>query len=95
MELYGCLELDDLTPQLKLVEKLGDKFSHSYVWLFTAGKLALRCKIWGQAKKYLEQAVQLKSSSEARQLLAMALDALDMKDEAYQQLKGGWQDYKN
>ena len=90
LELYGIVDSGDLGQQLKLVEKLGEKFNHSYMWYLTAGKLALRCKIWGQAKNYLEQADSLKSSQETKQLLAMTLDALGMSDEAYQQMKQSW-----
>lgn len=90
LELYGIVDSGDSAQQLKLVESLGEKFNHSYQWYLTAGKLALRCHIWGQAKNYLQQADNLKSSPEAKQLLAVALDAMGMNEEAYQQMKQSW-----
>ena len=90
LALYSALDLPDLSQQLKFVEKLGDKFNHSYVWAVTAGKLALKLQIWGQAKNYFDQAIKEKPTTEARQLLAMALDALGMHDQAYLEFKHTW-----
>ena len=36
------METQDTSKQLQFVEKLSEKFQHSYVWLMTAGKLSLR-----------------------------------------------------
>ena len=90
LTLFGVLDLPDLSQHLKFVEKLGDKFNHSYVWALTAGKLALKLEIWGQAKNYFDQALKEKPSAEARQLLAIALDALGMHDQAYLEFKQTW-----
>ncbi len=90
LHLFGSLDMPDLTQQLNFIEKLGDKFNHSYDWSMAAGKLALKCQIWGQAKNYLEQALKLKPSDEGRKLLALAMDALGMQDQAYQQFKDSW-----
>ena len=87
LELYGVLESKDSSRQLQFVEKLADKFQHSYIWLMTAGKLSLRQEIWGQAKSYFEQAVALKPTPESRQMLATAYDALGEHDLAYEQYK--------
>lgn len=90
LSLYGTLDLPDLSQQLKFVEKLGDKFNYSYVWAITAGKLALKLQIWGQAKNYFDQAIKEKPTVEARKLLAIALDALGMHDQAYLEFKQTW-----
>lgn len=90
LQLYGQCETDDVARQLQFVEKLAEKFKHGHVWLITAGRLCLRLQIWGKARNYLEQAVAMKPTAEARKLLAMALDGLGEHQQAYQQFKAGW-----
>jgi HemY protein len=90
LALYGSLVTDHGGQQLQFVEKLADKFNQSYIWALTAGRLSLREKIWGKAKVYLEQAMALNPTDEAKTLLAIAMDRLGEQQQAYQQMKSGW-----
>ena len=65
--LYGKVKADDAVKQLAFVEGLENKFTGNVTWLLTVGRLSLNKKLWGKAKSYLEQALELKPSSEIYQ----------------------------
>ncbi|MCP3673182.1 MAG: hypothetical protein GY829_01735 [Gammaproteobacteria bacterium] len=74
--LYGKVKAEDAVKQLAFVEGLGKKFTGNVTWLLSAGRLSLNKKLWGKAKAYLEQAIELKPSSEIYQELARAYEEL-------------------
>jgi len=89
LALYGQVKSNQLTKQLSFLE--GWQNSHldapREVFL-TLGKIAFNAKLWGKARHYLEQALQLKPSAEAYLTMAKTLEQLDdpsLMDNCYQQ----------
>ena len=80
--LYGKVLADDPGKQLAFVEGLSKKFADNAVWLLTLGRICLHKKLWGKARTYLEQSLELKSSPETYHELARAFEALGEMGEA-------------
>jgi len=74
--LYGKVKSDDPSRQLAFVEGLHKKFTGSSIWLLTLGRLSLANQLWGKAKSYLLQSIELMPRPESYQELAVALEAL-------------------
>jgi len=85
--LYGNLVTDQTAKQLSFVEKHAAKYEQNYSWNLTAGRLCLRMELWGKAKSYLEQAIELNPTPDAHRLLALAYEALGDKDTAYENFR--------
>ncbi len=73
--LYGLLEDGPAFERLKVAEKWLKKHPQDPVTLLTAGRLACRAQLWGQAQAYLREALQLKPSLEGFATLARCLQA--------------------
>jgi len=78
--LYGKVVADDPVKQLAFIEGIGKKFAGNAIWLLTAGRLCLNKQLWGKARTYLEQSLELKPTSETYQELARAYEALEEMD---------------
>lgn len=74
--LYGKVLADDPGKQLAFVEGLSKKFAGNAVWLLTLGRLCFNKKLWGKAKSYFQQSLELVASPETYQALARAYEAL-------------------
>jgi len=70
VELYGRVEGADPMKQLDFVEKFLDAHPHEPTLLLAAGRLSLRCGLWGKAKAYLKQSIDAKPQPEAYRELA-------------------------
>ncbi|HIQ39552.1 MAG TPA: heme biosynthesis protein HemY, partial [Sulfurivirga caldicuralii] len=73
--LYGLVEEGPAFERLKVVEKWLKKHPKDAVVLLTAGRLACRAQLWGQAQAYLREALNLKPSLEGFATLARCLQA--------------------
>jgi len=80
--LYGKVVIDESNKQLSFIEGNSKKFVGNATWFLTAGRLCLNQQLWGKAKTYLEQALELKPSPETYQELARAFEALGEIDAA-------------
>jgi len=73
--LYGLVEDGPAFERLKVAEKWLKKHPKDPVVLLTAGRLACRAQLWGQAQAYLREALSLKPSLEGFATLARCLQA--------------------
>ena len=80
--LYGKVSLDDSGKQLAFAESLSKKYEGNSIWLLTLGRLCLNKELWGKARHYLEQSLELNKHPETFQELARAMEALGEKDAA-------------
>ncbi len=74
--LYGKVIVEDSGKQLSFIEGMSKKFVGNATWMLTAGRLSLNQQLWGKAKTYLEQSLELKPTPETFQELARAFEAL-------------------
>ena len=70
MTLYGRIEGGDPIKQLDFVEKFLDSHPREPTILLTAGRLSLRCGLWGKAKAYLKQSIDARPQPETYRELA-------------------------
>ncbi len=80
--LYGQVEGKDKAKQLKFSESFLPSHARDAVLLLTLGKLSARNKLWGKAKTYLEESIEINPLPEAHRTLASVLDELGEFDEA-------------
>ncbi len=76
LRLYGLVQGEHPERQLALAENILQKNPHDPVALLTAGRCALRNRLWGKAREYLEASVQARPSAEACYELATLLDKM-------------------
>ncbi|MDZ7735123.1 MAG: heme biosynthesis HemY N-terminal domain-containing protein [Gammaproteobacteria bacterium] len=70
MDLYGQVEGADPIKQLDFAEKFLDEHPRDAALLLTAGRLSLRCGLWGKAKAYLKQSIDARPAAETYRELA-------------------------
>jgi len=70
MDLYGQVEGADPIKQLEFAEKFLDEHPRDAALLLTAGRLSLRCGLWGKAKAYLKQSIDARPVAETYRELA-------------------------
>lgn len=76
IKLYGLIESDNVSKQLKFAESLLSGYEGDATALLTTGRLCLRNKLWGKARSYLEASVHAKPSAEAYNELGNLLEHL-------------------
>ncbi|MCG6872107.1 MAG: hypothetical protein LJE84_07430 [Gammaproteobacteria bacterium] len=82
VELYGRIEGNDPAAQLRHVEDWLKQHPKDPVLLLAAGRLAIRNRIWGRARSYLESAINHGAPLEAYLELGRLLEDLDESDAA-------------
>ncbi|MEX2517152.1 MAG: heme biosynthesis HemY N-terminal domain-containing protein [Gammaproteobacteria bacterium] len=70
MSLYGRIEAEDTGKQLAFAEKFLKEYAHESVLLLALARLSLRNGLWGKARSYLHQAIELQPTPEAYRELA-------------------------
>jgi len=80
--LYGLVEGKDLAKQLKFAESFIPGHARDAVLLLTLGRLSVRNKLWGKARSYLEESIEINPLPEAYRTLATVLDELGEHDAA-------------
>jgi HemY protein len=74
--LYGQVEGKDLARQLKFAESFLATHAREPVLLLTLGRLSVNNKLWGKARTYLEESIEINPVPEAYRTLASVLDEL-------------------
>lgn len=82
VKLYRFVESDDPQKQFNFAESWLTLQATNPELLLTLGCLAKRNELWGKARHYLENTIQIKPSLEAYKELSDLLDKLDEKQEA-------------
>lgn len=72
--LYGLVEGKDQNKQLKFAENLLSEHARDPVLLLTLGRLSLRNSLWGKAKTYLEDSIDIKPMPDTYHELANLLE---------------------
>ena len=80
--LYGLVEGKDLAKQLKFAESFIPGHARDAVLLLTLGRLSVRNKLWGKARSYLEESIEINPLPEAYRTMATVLDELGEHDAA-------------
>lgn len=89
MDLYGQVEGKDKAKQLKFAESFLPGHARDAILLLTLGRLSARNKLWGKAKTYLEESIEINARPEAHRTLASVLDELGEHEEAAYQYQMG------
>jgi len=74
--LYGLVEGKDIARQLKFAESFLSSHARESVLLLTLGRLSVKNKLWGKARTYLEESIDINPLPEAYRTLASVLDEL-------------------
>ena len=74
--LYGLVEGKDLARQLKFAESFLSTHAREPVLLLTLGRLSVKNKLWGKARTYLEESIEINPIPEAYRTLASVIDEL-------------------
>ncbi len=74
--LYGLVEGKDKVKQLKFAESFLSSHARDPVLLLTLGRLSARNKLWGKARTYLEESIEINPLPETFRTLASVLDEL-------------------
>jgi HemY protein len=61
VKMYGLLVTDNSKKQLSHAEKWLKLYPNQAVLLLTLGRLCMRCQLWGKARQYLEDSLQLEA----------------------------------
>lgn len=89
IRLYGLLTTSNPSKQLTHTEKwLGTNDGHA-VLLLTAGRLCMRCQLWGKARSYFEESLALKKEAETYLEYAGLLEQLGEHETAKQNYREG------
>ena len=78
-----------MAKQLKFAESLLSGHAKEPVLLLTLGRLSVRNKLWGKARTYLEESIEINPLPEAYRTLASVLDELGEHDAAMVQYQRG------
>ena len=74
--LYGQIELNDPSHQLAVAEGWLKQHPEDAVLLLTLARLALKNKLWGKARSYLEASISIAPTPESYQQLGLLLERL-------------------
>jgi len=87
--LYGQIELNDPSHQLAVGEGWLKQRPEDAVLLRTLARLALKNKLWGKARSYLEASIAIAPSPESYQQLGLLLERLGESEKAMQCFRAG------
>lgn len=76
VDLYGQVKGKEKEKQLKFAESFLSSHARNSVLLLTLGRLSARNKLWGKARTYLEESIEINSLPETFRTLASVLDEL-------------------
>jgi uncharacterized protein HemY len=77
----------DLISSIKFMEKLDKKYKNNAYILGCLGTLYAKNKLWGQAKKYLDNSVAIKPLASTYAILGYISEKLSNKEQAYEYYK--------
>ncbi len=87
--LYGQIELNEPSHQLAVAEAWLKQYPEDAVLLLTLARLALRNKLWGKARSYLEASIAIAPSPESYQQLGLLLESMGEADKAVACFRAG------
>ncbi len=87
--IYGRIELNDPTHQLTVAEGWLKQHPEDAGLLLTLARLALKNKLWGKARSYLEASIAIAPTPESYQQLGLLLERLGETDKASQCFRAG------
>lgn len=87
--LYGRIELNDPSHQLAVAEGWLKYHPEDAALLLTLARLALKNKLWGKARSYLEAGIAISPSPESYRQLGLLLEQLGEPDKAMQCFRDG------
>jgi HemY protein len=87
--LYGQIELNDPSHQLAVAEGWLKQHPEDPALLLTLARLALKNKLWGKARSYLEANIAIAPSPESYQQLGLLLERLGESDKAAHCFRAG------
>lgn len=89
VRLFGLVEGDDASKQLKRAEGWLAKHGEDPDLLLTAARLCLRNELWGKARSYLESVISLRPTPEAYQEYGGLLNQMGETDAAADAFRDG------
>jgi HemY protein len=89
VRLYGLIEITDSKKQLAHAESLLKKYDKQAILLLTLGRLAVRCQLWGKARAYFEESLNLEINPETYAEYGKLLEQLDDVTRAIQCYRNG------
>ena len=87
--LYGQIELNEPSHQLAVAEGWLKQYPEDAVLLLTLARLALRNKLWGKARSYLEASIAITPSPESYQQLGLLLESMGEAEKAVSCFRAG------
>lgn len=88
VKLYGNL-MNDAKKQLTYAESLLKRYHNQPILLLTLGKLCVRCQLWGKARQYFEDSLNLEANAEAFSEYGKLLEQLDDSTAAMESYRDG------
>lgn len=89
IDLYGRLITERPARQLSFAQSFLKQYPENSVLLLCLGRLAVRARLWGMAKSYLEACIQKAPSVESYKLLGGVLEQLGDKEAAFSMYRAG------
>lgn len=89
VRMYGHADSGDALWQIEHAEGWLQQHSHNPVLLLTLGRLALRARLWGKARSYLEASAGLEASGETHCLLGELLQSMGEEKIASEHFRQG------
>lgn len=63
-QLYGVIVISDVKTQLTHAENVLKRYDKKASLLLSLGKIAMRCQLWGKARAYFEESLQIEINQE-------------------------------
>jgi HemY protein len=87
--IYGQIELNESSHQLAVAEGWLKQHPEDAVLLLTLARLALKNKLWGKARSYLEASIAIAPTPESYQQLGLLLERLGESEQASRCFRAG------
>lgn len=91
--LYGLIVSNDPKKQLTQAEKWLKLYDNQPILLLTLGRLSARCQLWGKARRYFEDSLNLEASPETFAEYGKLLDHLNDSTAAMESYRDGLELY--
>jgi HemY protein len=89
VKLYGHIEVNEPSHQLAMAEGWLKQHPEDALLLLTLARLALKNKLWGKARSYLEASIAVAPSPESYQQLGLLLEGMGESDKAANCFRAG------
>lgn len=89
VDAYGRLPAEDPAHQLQIAEGWLEGHEHNPVLLLALGRIAVRARLWGKARGYLEASLAMHPTVEGYRLLAALLEQTGETQAAIEALRKG------